>query len=92
MKCQVVVLGKRKGKVYQGSDGYNYPKRDKKQTETETLLKTAGFSEEYICALKKIMYLFPKAHAAVILDIVMKIIQLKNHNFRNNPLNKNTVY
>ena len=53
MKCQVVVLGKRKGKVYQGSDGYNYPKRDKKQTETETLLKTAGFSKEYICALKK---------------------------------------
>ena len=36
--------------------------------------------------------LFPKAHAAVILDIVMKIIQLKNHNFKNNPLNKNTVY
>ena len=80
------------GRFYQGSDGYNYPNRDKKQTEMETLLKTAGFSEKYICALKKIRYLFPKAHAAVILDIVMKIIQLKNHNFRNNPLNKNTVY
>ena len=32
---------------------YSDYKQGKKQTETETLLKTAGFSEEYICALKK---------------------------------------